>query len=357
MRHQSSVRAFSWLMIAATVPAVAIPRAGLDADPVRVVTSLSTYAAIAREIVGDRGTVSSIAQGVENPHFVQPRPSFLRQLQRADLFVTTGLDLELWVPTLLDKANNGKIREGGTGYVTAYTGLNLLDVPAAVSRAEGDIHVYGNPHVWTDPINGMLIGQNILIGLKRVSPENADYFDERFAAWRNRVVRALVGDSLAEMIGTETALALAKDYRLWSFIESNAFRDRPLLDYLGGWLRTAQAFRGRTMVCYHKEWDYFSRRFGVPCVAYIEPKPGIPPTPRHVADVINLMRDQKISVLFSTNYHDRNHVRRVAGRTDASAVIVPSNVGGGPGTDSYAELVSLWVGELAMAFASQKAER
>src|SRR5919109_4200325 len=111
--------------------------------PVKVVTSLSTYAAIAREIVGDRGTVTSIATGDENPHYVQPKPSFVPTLGQADLFVTTGLDLELWVPTLLDKANNSKIVEGKPGYVAAFTGLPLLDVPANVSRSQGDIHVYG----------------------------------------------------------------------------------------------------------------------------------------------------------------------------------------------------------------------
>src|SRR5437868_13553226 len=149
------------------------------AAPVKVVTSLTTYAAIAREIVGDRGTVTSIANGDENPHYVQPKPSFVPTLSRADLFVTTGLDLELWVPALLDKANNAKIVEGGPGYVAAYQGVPLLDIPANLSRAQGDIHVYGNPHIWTDPLNIVIIARNILTGLKRVAPQDADYFTGR----------------------------------------------------------------------------------------------------------------------------------------------------------------------------------
>src|SRR2546429_6773164 len=163
------------------------------AGPVRVVTSLTTYAAIAREIVGDRGTVTSIAVGDENPHYVQPKPSFVPTLAQADVFVTTGLDLELWVPALLDKANNAKITEGGPGYVAAYAGLPLLDVPTSFSRTQGDIHVFGNPHIWTDPLNAVLIARNILRGLKRVAPQDADYFTTRETDFEDRMYRALFG--------------------------------------------------------------------------------------------------------------------------------------------------------------------
>ena len=156
------------------------------ATPVKVVTSLTTYASIAREIVGDRGTVSSIAVGDENPHYVQPKPSFVPTLAQADLFVTTGLDLELWVPALLDKAGNAKVTEGGPGYVAAYSGIDLLDVPTSFSRTQGDIHVYGNPHIWTDPLNAVQIARNILAGLKRVSPGDGDYFTAREKDFEDR---------------------------------------------------------------------------------------------------------------------------------------------------------------------------
>ena len=157
------------------------------AAPVKVVTSLTTYAAIAREIVGDRGTVFSIATGDENPHYVQPKPSFVPRLAQADLFVTTGLDLELWVPALLDKAGNPKVTEGGPGYVAAYTGIDLLDTPTSFSRAQGDIHVYGNPHIWTDPLNAVQIARNILTGLKRVAPTDADFFTAREKDFEDRI--------------------------------------------------------------------------------------------------------------------------------------------------------------------------
>ncbi len=342
-----------FLRIAYALTALAVSLSGAAAaqgEPIRVVTSLSTYAAIAREIAGDRAEVASIAEGDENPHFVQPKPSFVLLLRRADLFVTTGLDLELWVPALVDKASNPRIRSGQPGFVTAYPGIRLLNVPAAVSRSEGDIHLFGNPHIWTDPANAIIIGGNILTGLKRVSPANTDLFERRFQAWKVRVLRAYVGDSLVQLLSADVVFDLAREGTLRSFLRSQSYQGRPLADRVGGWLAQSAAFDGREMVCYHKEWDYFSRAFGVPCVDYVEPKPGIPPTPRHVAEIISLMRERRIPVLFSTNYYDRNQVQSVAQRTGATAVIVPSNTGGAPGTDTYIDLVSQWIRELAKGF-------
>src|SRR3989442_5542449 len=172
-RHTDMLSIIS-LLLGVVSPAPTRPVA--SAAPVKVVTSLTTYAAIANEIVGDRGRVSSIAVGDENPHYVQPKPSFVPTLAQADVFVTTGLDLELWVPLLPANASNPKITEGGPGYVAAYAGIDLLDVPTSFSRTQGDIHVFGNPHIWTSPLNAVQIARNILTGLKRVAPENADFF-------------------------------------------------------------------------------------------------------------------------------------------------------------------------------------
>jgi ABC-type Zn uptake system ZnuABC Zn-binding protein ZnuA len=328
---------------------------GAPAQELRIVTSLTTYAAIAREIVGNRATVVSIARGDENPHFVQPRPSYILELRRADLFVTTGLDLELWVPALLDRAGNAAVREGGPGYVAAHVGIDLLDVPANVSRSAGDIHIYGNPHIWTDPANGIIIGGNILAGVKRLDPAHAAEFDRRFAEWKERVLRAYAGDEIVTLLGAEAVFELARQHRLWSFLQGQRYQGRPLAERIGGWLAAGAGFRGKPVVCYHKEWDYLSRAFDVPCVEYIEPKPGIPPTPRHVNAVINLMRERGVRVLFSTNYYDYNQVRAVAGRTNAMAVTVPSNTGGAEGTETYSDLIALWIRELSRAFASRPA--
>jgi len=322
------------------------------AAPVKVVTSLTTYAAIAREIVGDRGTVSSIAVGDENPHYVQPKPSFVPTLARADLFVTTGLDLELWVPALLDKAGNSRVTEGGPGYVAAYSGIELLDVPTSFSRTQGDIHVYGNPHIWTDPLNAVQIARNILAGLKRVAPADAEYFTAREKDFEDRIYKALFGPELVQLLGGQTLADLDRQDKLFDFLKARQYQGAPLYNRLGGWLKQALPFRGTQVACYHKEWDYFSREFEVSCFDYIEPKPGIPPTPRHVQEIIVGMKEKHIPVLLSTNYYDRNQVQEVAQRTGAKAVIVPSNTGGAAGVASYFDLMNLWITELGRAFAA-----
>jgi ABC-type Zn uptake system ZnuABC Zn-binding protein ZnuA len=339
------MRALIALLIAA--PAVAQAQA-----PVNVVTSLTTYAAIAREIVGDRGRVTSIAQGDENPHYVQPKPSFVPLLADADLFVTTGLDLELWVPALLDKAANPRVSEGGPGYVAAWTGIKLIEIPTSVSRSQGDIHVYGNPHIWTDPLNAVQIARNILAGLRRVSPGNAEYFSTRERDFEDRLYRALYGDELVRILGGPALADLDRQGKLWDFLSTQQYQGTPLLGRLGGWLQLGRPFRNTQVTCYHKEWDYFAREFAVSCFDYIEPKPGIPPTPRHVRELIQAMQEKNIRVLFSTNYYDHRQVQEVARRTRATAVIVPSNAGGAPGTATYFDLVALWLAELGKAFAA-----
>jgi len=320
------------------------------AAPLKIVTSLTTYGAIAREIVGDRATVTSIAQGDEDPHFVQPKPSFVAVLRDADMFVTTGMDLELWVAPLLDRAGNRKVSEGGPGYVTAFTGIHLLEVPTSLSRSQGDIHVDGNPHIHTDPLNGIIIARNILGGLKRISPDNADYFAGREQDFEKRVLEATMGQELVGILTPATAYSLLESDKLLDFLGTQKYQGKPLADRLGGWLKQGQVFRGKEMACYHKEWAYFSHRFQVTCAEYIEAKPGIPPTPGHVQDVIALMRERKIPVLFASNYFDRNQIRQVAERTGARAVIVPENTGGAPGVNTYFDLLNTWVSGLAAGF-------
>ena len=318
--------------------------------PVRVVTTLTTYAAIAREIVGDRATVTAIADGAEDPHFVQPRPSFVPLLRDADLFVTTGMDLELWVPALLDRAGNPRIREGGAGYVSASRGVRLMEVPASVSRAQGDIHVDGNPHIAADPVNGIVIARNILAGLVRVSPADAAFFTERERDFEIRVLNATVGADLVRILTPATLFDLAVSDRLADFLRRTQYQGQPLQARLGGWMRQAQDFAGREMVCYHREYSYFSRRFGVACAEYVEAKPGIPPTPRHVEEVIALMRGRRIPVVAAATYYDRHEVESVARRTGATAVILPENTEGAPSVTTYFDLLDTWVRELARGF-------
>ena len=301
--------------------------------------------------MGDRGTVTSIAQGDENPHFVQPKPSFVALLRDADLFVTTGLDLELWVPTLLDRAGNRKIMEGGPGYVAAYTGITLLEVPVSLSRAGGDIHADGNPHIHTDP---------------RQRHHHRAEHPVRAGPGGRRPMRSTTGrGSSTSSSGSSrppsgrnwsassrrpTAFNLLKTGQFDGFIQKTVLHGKPLADQLGGWLHQGRAFRGKEMTCYHKEWSYFSARFQVTCVAYVEAKPGIPPTPGHVEEVIALMKERQIPVLFATNYYPRSQIEQVAAKTGAAAVIVPENTFGAPGVTTYIDLVNTWVTGLAAGF-------
>jgi zinc/manganese transport system substrate-binding protein len=260
------------------------------------------------------------------------------------------MDLELWVPALLDRAGNRKILEGGPGFVPGFKGISLLEVPTSLSRSEGDIHVDGNPHIHTDPLNGIIIARNILAGLQRVSPDNSQLFASREQDFEKRVLEATMGPKLVEVLTPATAYELLRTDKLDDFIAKQKYQGKPLVDQLGGWLKQSQVFRGKEMACYHKEWAYFSHRFQIDCVTFIEAKPGIPPTPGHVQEVIQLMKQRKIPVLFASNYFDRKQIQQVAERTGAKAVIVPENTGGAPGVNTYFDLVNSWVGGLATAF-------
>ena len=322
-------------------------------DPVRVVTTLPIYAELVREIGGVEVEVSSIANPNEDAHFVRPKPSFARDLRRADVFVTTGLDLELWVPTLLDRAGNGEVLEGGRGYITAYTGVELLDIPVSADRSGGDVHIFGNPHLTTDPLRTLQVARNITTGLKRVAPDRATHFDAGLAAFADRMHRRLFGDRLVDLLGAATLEQLALKHTLHEFLASQEFDGEPLIEQLGGWLATAEAFRGRRLICYHKNWAYFEDRFDVRCADYVETKPGIAPTPRHVARLIQRMQEEDLNVLIAASYFDKSKVESVATRGGATLVHVPLSPGAREGIDDYFTLVDTWVNELANAFSSR----
>ena len=171
------------------------------ADGVKVVSTLPDYASIAQYLGGEKVAAESIATGYQDAHFVAAKPSFARTMSQADLFITTGLDLELWAPVLIDKSRNPKIREGAPGYVSASLGVPLLDVPSNINRSGGDIHIYGNPHIHTDPLRGLQIAENVLAGLKKVDPANGDYYDKRFESFEKETLDRLFGRELVKLVG------------------------------------------------------------------------------------------------------------------------------------------------------------
>jgi len=345
-------------LVLATLTAVAalgVTRAALSAqersgDPLRVVATLPVYASVIREIGGSAVEVTAIADPREDAHFVRPKPSFARDLRRAQLFVTTGLDLELWVPALLDKAANPDVLEGGKGYVAVYPGIKLLDIPASADRSAGDIHLFGNPHLYTDPLRVLQVARNITVGLGRVDPGRSSTYEEGLARFQRRIYSHLFGERLVELLGGETLERLALSGNLFPFLQENSHEGEQLSEVLGGWLAAAAPFRAGEMICYHKNWAYFEERFQVRCAEYVEAKPGIPPTPGHVSRLIELMRDHGIGVILAADYFDRRKVESVAERGNAEAVIVPVAPGGNPDVPDYFSLVDQWVNDLATAF-------
>ena len=326
---------------------------GVAQDPVRVVATLPVYADLVEKIGGAEVDVSAIAAPNEDAHFVRPKPSFALSIRRADLFITTGLDLELWAPTVLDRAGNADVSEGGRGYVTAYTGIELLDVPAVADRSGGDVHIFGNPHLTTDPLRALQVARNITVGLTRVAPDRTGVWNAGLIRLETEIHRRLFGDRLVELLGGDVLEQLAVQGNLHAFLESEEFEGRPLISELAGWLGVAEAFRGRDIICYHKNWAYLEDRFGVRCAEFVEARPGIPPTPRHVASLLARMSSEDLGVILAASHYDERRVASVAQRGMARAVVVTMNPGGRAGVDDYFALVDTWVDGLAQAFAGR----
>jgi len=320
------------------------------AKKIKVVTTLPDYAYIAKYIGRDKVDVTHIVQGDQDAHFVRPKPSFAVLMRHADLFVTTGLDLELWVPSLMDMANNPKIRSGQIGYVAAYDGIQLLQKPSALTRSEGGLHIYGNPHITTSPLNDKVIADNITIGLSKVSPENADFFESNSQRFKAEIDRRLFGDQLVRLMGGKMLTKLALSGNLIPFLSSKEYGGKKLIDYMGGWLKEGMSFRGQKIVTYHKGWIYFLNLFGLEEIGNVEPKPGIPPSPKHVEKLVNNMRETNTHVILAANYYDEAKVKRIAQRVGALPVIVPYYVSGIPQVKTVFDLFDYWVSHLKEAY-------
>ncbi len=270
-------------------------------EKLKVVTTLPDLSYIAQQIGGDKVETFAIAKGYQDPHFVDAKPSFVLKLKRADVFVQIGLDLEIgWVRPLLETARSSKIYFGGKGYVDASSGINLLEVPsgdAAQLRAKGDIHVFGNPHYWLDPRNGKGVAQNILAKFVALSPNAAAYFQKNY-------------DNFVAKIDSAYA----------------------------GWKEKMQPYAGAKIVAYHNSWPYFEKAFNLDIVAFIEPKPGIPPTPSHLVSVIKKINQENIKVIIISPYFDDKPAKSIAKRTGATVVKIAPSVQAWPNLKTYFDL-------------------
>jgi ABC-type Zn uptake system ZnuABC Zn-binding protein ZnuA len=318
---------------------------------IEVVATLPDYASVARAIGGNRVSVNAIVRGDQDAHFIRPKPSFVDMVRTADVLIATGLDLELWLPTVVDKAGNTHVRSGRPGYVAAAQGMDLLEIPDILSRSEGGLHIYGNPHVTCSPLNMKKAARNITIGLTRNDPAGKEVYEANLAAFLEELDRRLFGDELLRLLGGDSLSSMAEKGTLIPFLESQQFQGKPLIDSLGGWMRVMLPLRGMEIVTYHKNWIYFVDLFGLEEVGTVEPKPGIPPSPRHVTELMELMRERDIRIILAANYFDEQKIRTVAARVDAIPVIVPLYVGGVETVGSYFELVDYWTSRLVAAAA------
>jgi ABC-type Zn uptake system ZnuABC Zn-binding protein ZnuA len=267
-------------------------------------------------------------------------------VRRADVLISTGLDLEMWLPTVINKSGNRRVRSGEIGYVAVSQGLELMEKPKVISQIEGDVHIFGNPHITSSPINARQLASNIATGLIKNDVEGKAYYEANLEQLQNELDKHLFGAELVTMLGGDTLCRLAEKGKLIDFLETNKLKGKPLIDSLGGWMKKMLPLRGKPIVVYHKNWSYLIQLFGLEEAATIESKPGIPPSPKHVTNLISMMRDRNIRIILAANYFDQHKVHTVANRTDAEAIIVPLFVGGAPGTDDYFKLVDHWVDNL-----------
>jgi len=283
------------------------------ASKFKVVTATTDMAALTEEVGGDRITVESIARGYQDPHFVEAKPSFLLKLRQADLLVVVGLQLEIgWLPPLITQSGNPRIQVGAPGYLDASQFAEILEIPTGViTRAMGDVHPLGNPHYWLDPENGRRIAGGIQAKLTELKPDDAAYFEERFQSFSQRL-------STAEKT----------------------------------WDEEMKPFHGRKVVTYHRSWPNFAKRFGLDVVGYVEPRPGIPPSPRHTVELIQMMERENIKVIVVEPYFDLKTPKSIARETGAQVVVLLPSVGGEKEVTDYFKLFDYDIALLAQAFKS-----
>jgi len=307
----------------------------------RVVTTLGVLASLAHEVGGERVSVEALANAQQDPHFVQPRPTLMEKARAADLFVELGMQLELWAQKVVEGSGNPRIQPGQPARVVASTGITALELPRELSREWGDVHPYGNPHVWLDPLNTKDMAANIAQGLEAVDPAHKDEYEANLKRYQERIDEALFGAELVKQVGGKMLTRLARQGRLAEWLGQ-----KQLDKSLGGWLARAAPLAGRPVVTYHKSWIYFAERFGLKIPIEIEEKPGIPPSARHRDAVVELIKAQKVRSVLHEVFYDEGAADYLAQETGAHKAIVPIDVGAESGAKDYFALVDLWIDKL-----------
>jgi zinc/manganese transport system substrate-binding protein len=266
---------------------------------INVVTSTEDLSSIVKEVGGDKVAVESLAKGYQDPHFVEAKPSFILKLNRADLLVAVGRELEIgWLPPLITQSRNAKIQPGSAGYLDASLTAKILEIPTGqITRAMGDVHPLGNPHYWLDPDNGRRIAQEVQNKLTELSRGDAAYFAQRYADF-----------------------------------------DRRLSEATKRWQATMAPYKGVKVVTYHRSWPNFADAFGLDVIGYVEPKPGIPPSPAHTLDLEQEMKRQNVKVVLVEPYFDLKTPNAIGRDTGAKVLVMPPSVGGVKEVPDYFKL-------------------
>jgi zinc/manganese transport system substrate-binding protein len=300
------------LLILLSLGALFLPSLA-EAKKLTVVTATTDIAALAQEVGGDKISVESIAKGYQDPHFVEAKPSFLLKLRQADLLIVVGLQLEIgWLPPLINQSGNARIQVGAPGYLDASQFAEILDIPTGtVTRAMGDVHPLGNPHYWLDPENGRRIAKGIAGKLGDLDPSNTAYYQERFQDFDKR-------------------LAAAEQK----------------------WDAEMKPYHGRKVVTYHNSFPNFAKHFSLNVIGYVEPRPGIPPTPSHTIELIGLMKRENCKVILVEPYFDLKTPQAIARDTGGIVVQYLPSVGGEKQVTNYFELFDYDIGLLTKAFQS-----
>lgn len=311
---------------------------GVAAANLKVITTTADLASIASSVGGKNVSVSSIITGARDAHRVEAKPSYMSRTAGADVFIAVGLDLEIgYERAILDGSGNRKVMIGSPGHVYASDFAYVLEKPTgAVTRAQGDIHPYGNPHIWLDPLNGRRIALGLKDVFSRLDRANAASYDANCDAFVKRLDSAMFGADAVAKFGGD---------KLWSWSDDGSLRAKAG-STLGGWAAAMAPLAGTPILTYHRSLSYLARRFRLNVVDELEPKPGLEPTPGHLAEVIREATDRNVKAIVQEPFFSTQHAKLVGSRTGAKVVVIPQNVGQAPGADDYIGLFQVIVSRL-----------
>ena len=314
-----------------------------DENRLNVVTTTTDLKSIAEMIGGEYVSVTNICQGNQDPHFIQAKPIYMVRARNADLWIRIGLELEIgYEEPIIEGSRNTRIQIGDPGHLDASEGVLLLEVPTTqkIDRSMGDVHPLGNPHYWLDPYNGRVMAKNIADRLKKLAPANKEIFGKNYQAFIRKLDEAMFGKELVAEIGGERLWGLELAGKLIEFIDQqNAIRNPQSAIKLAGWVGKMRPHQGKKIITYHRSWSYFVNRFNLVVAEELEPKPGIPPRPRHLVKVIKKIKADDTKILIMENYYSRKAPEFVSKKTGITIVQVANAVGGEKEAVDYISMI------------------